>query len=648
MDMNKMLPFLVFFPMVGGIISYCIGKSNKQLRNLFASAVTAIVLAGCFMAFGKEAYFVIPNFCGLGLHFSGDGFRMVLAVITGIVWFFTTIFSEEYFATHHRNRNRYYFFMLVTLGATLGVFLSADFYTTFIFFEIMSFTSFVFVIHYESKPIIRAAGTYLAVAIIGGLVTLMGLFMLYNMTGTLQMNLLGEAAKAIENKRVLYIAGGLTFVGFAAKASVFPLHIWLPEAHRVAPAPSSALLSCILIKTGIFGAFVLSGIVFQQDANWGMVMLILGVINMLLGAVLAVFSVELKRILACSSLSQIGFIMVGAGMQGILGHHNALAVNGSVLHLFNHSFIKLALFMGAGVIYMNTHEMNLNKVKGFGKNKPLLKGIFLMGILGITGVPLWNGYISKTLLHESIVEYIHILQEAGQSATFFKTVEVLFLFAGGLTVAYMTKLFVAVFVEDGEGAKHKGKYMNSASATVLTISAAICLLCGILPHQIQDTIAEISRGFFFAEAPEHTIHYFAWVNLKGAVISISIGVLIYVFFIRKCLMKKEADGSYTYLDCWPNGLNLENKVYRPVVLTILPFLGALVARSVGSIVEGIIVLLKTYIFNNDDGKVIPPEDAYFSLYTHDAGARSGFREGLAKSLLFFGIGVTIAMLYMLL
>ena len=648
MDMNLMLPFLVFFPMVGGIVGYWLGRNNKKARNLFASAVTAIVLLGCIMLYGKEAYFMIPNFCGLGLQFSGNGFRMVLAVITALVWFFTTIFSDEYFAKNYRNRNRYYLFMLLTLGATLGIFLSADFYTTFVFFEIMTFTSFVLVIHDESKDTIRAAGTYLAVAVTGGLVTLMGLFMLYRIAGTLQIDLLKEAVYHAENKREFYIAGGLTLVGFAAKASVVPLHIWLPEAYRVAPAPASALLACVLTKTGLYGVFALSGAVFFHDANWGMMILIFGVITMLLGAILAVFSVDLKRILACSSLSQIGFIMVGAGMQGILGHHNALAVNGSILHFVNHSFIKLALFMGAGVIYMNTREMNLNKIKGFGKDKPLLKGIFLMGILGIMGVPLWNGYISKTLLHESIVEYIHILQEAGKSATFFRTVEVLFLFAGGLTVAYMTKLFVAVFVEDGESAKYKGKYMNSASATVLTISAAICLLCGILPHQIQDTIAEISRGFFFAEAPEHVVHYFSWVNLQGAIISICTGAVVYLFFIRKCLMKKEADGSYTYLNRWPNELNLENKVYRPVFLTILPFLGALVARSVGSIVEGIIVLLKTYIFNNDDGKVIPPEDAYFSLYTHDAGARSGFREGLAKSLLFFGIGVTIAMLYMLL
>ncbi len=647
MDINLMLPFLVFFPMAGGIVGYWLGRRNKQQRNYFACVMTAIVFGGCMALYGKNASYMVIGFCGLGLNFSGDGLRVVLAVITSFVWLLTTIFSDEYFANHYRNRNRYYMFMLITLGATLGIFLSADFYTTFVFFEIMTFTSFVLVIHDESKETIRASGTYLAVAVTGGLVTLMGLFMLYSMTGTLQMDLLGQAVHSVESKKKFYIAGALTLVGFAAKASIFPLHIWLPEAYRVAPAPASALLSCVLTKTGLYGIFALSGIIFLYDANWGMVMLILGVITMLLGAVLAVFSVDLKRILACSSLSQIGFIMVGVGMQGILGHHNALAVNGSVLHFVNHSLIKLALFMGAGVIYMNTQEMNLNKIQGFGKNKPLLKGIFLMGILGITGVPLWNGYISKTLLHESIVEYIHILEASGQSVAFFKTIEGIFLFAGGLTVAYMTKLFVAVFIENGSGAKYTGKYMNHATATVLTISAVLCIVFGILPHLFQDNIAEMSRGFFSAEAPEHVIHYFSWVNLQGAVISICIGAVVYFLFIRKCLMKKEEDGTYTYLNCWPDWLNLENKVYRPVFLSVLPFVGALFARTIGSVVEAIVLLAKEYIFNMDDGKVIPPEDAYFSLYTHDAGTNSGFREGLAKSLLFFGVGVTVAMLYML-
>lgn len=649
MNVQYLLPFLVFFPMVGGLVSYLIGRKNKKARDFFAMAVTGLTFVGALLLYDKNATFVWEGFCGLGIGFTGDGFRLIMSVLASFIWFMTTVFSREYFA-HYKNRNRYYFFMQMTLGATLGVFLSADLYTTFIFFEIMSFTSYVLVLHDESQQAIRAAQTYLSVAVIGGLVTLMGLFMMYHMTGTLEISALAEYMHGVADKKQFYAVGVLILFGFGAKAGMFPMHIWLPEAHPVAPAPASALLSCILTKSGIYGVLVLSCAIFLHDAQWGMLILILGVITMVLGAVLAVFSINFKRTLACSSLSQIGFILVGTGMQGILGHHNALAAGGTMLHIANHSLLKLTLFMSAGVIYMNTHKLDLNEIRGWGKDKPLLKVIFLMGVLGITGIPLWNGYISKTLIHESIVEQIHLLAELGLSTGFFKTVEMLFLFSGGLTCAYMAKIFVAVFMEKPMTVFHKqgGAYMNKLSAVTLTFSAALLPLLGLTAHQTMDKIADLARPFMGAEPNPHVIHYFAWVNLKGGVISVVVGAIVYFGFIRTVLMAKNETGEKVYVDRWPEWLSLENGVYRPLLLTVLPFIGAFFARVAGSATDGIILLFKKYIFNCDHDKIVPPEDSYFSVYTQEAGAGSGFREGLAKSLLFFGIGVTIAMLYMLL
>ena len=183
-----------------------------------------------------------------------DGFRSVYTLVAAFMWMMTTVFSKEYFK-HYHNRNRYYLFMLLTLGATMGVLLSADLFTTFIFFEMMSLTSYVWVAHDEKKDSLRAAETYLAVAVIGGMVMLMGLFMLYHLLGPdgLFIDRMTVAALQCQDKTVLYVAGALICVGFAAKAGAFPLHIWLPKAHPVAPAPASALLSGILTKAGIFG-----------------------------------------------------------------------------------------------------------------------------------------------------------------------------------------------------------------------------------------------------------------------------------------------------------------------------------------------------------------------------------------------------------
>lgn len=649
MNHSIILPFLVFFPMLGGIIGYIIGRKNKNARDYWAMLVTLLTFGASLLLIGKEEAFRETGICGLGLLFAGGGLQVILAVLTGAIWFITTIYSKEYFQ-QDRNRNRYYLFMLLTEGATMGIFLSADFFTTFIFFEIMSFTSFVMVMHDETKEAMRAAHTYLAVAVLGGLVTLMGLFMLYQKTGTLQMDLLQQFMAQQTDKSAFYGIGVLVFFGFAAKAGLFPLHIWLPNAYTLAPAPASALLSCLLTKTGVFGIMMITAKIFFHDAPWGNFMLILGMITMLMGAILALFSINLKRTLACSSMSQIGFMMVGIAMQGILGEHNALAASGTLLHFINHSMLKLVLFLSAGVVFMNLHELDLNKIKGFGRDKLLLKVVFLMALLGIGGIPLWNGYVSKTLLHESIVEYIHILEEAGQSVFYMKTVEYLFLFAGGLTLAYMTKIFVAVFVEKNSHplpVQKQGAYLNPVNKVILALCALALPVCGMLPHLTQDRISAVGVTFLGAHAPDHAVEYFAWVNLKGAVISLIVGAAVYFLFVRTVLMRENEQGETVYLDCWPAWLNLEDKVYRPLLLGVLPFIGGFFARLAGTLTDGFISLLRMAIFNSDNARVIPPEDKYFSAYTDGETDKTVYREGFARSLLMIGIGLAIAMLYIL-
>ena len=150
---------------------------------------------------------VIPGFCGMGMHLRLDGFRIIYVLIAIVMWAVCGLFSLEYMR-HYGNRRRYYVFFWITFLATAGVFLSADLYTTFIFFEIMSFTSYVWVAFDEKKESLRAAETYLAVAVIGGLVMLMGLFLLYDMTGTLEMDGLGRAVEEVLSGNGVYGSGG--------------------------------------------------------------------------------------------------------------------------------------------------------------------------------------------------------------------------------------------------------------------------------------------------------------------------------------------------------------------------------------------------------------------------------------------------------
>ena len=607
MNMDILIYMLVFMPMVGAFVSYLIGRKSKTKRDAFVAVLAilefalAAVLVLC--SDGREGTMVIvPEVCGMGLTFTVDGFRVLYAAIACFMWACTSVFSSEYFA-HYRNRNRYYLFQLLTLGATVGIFLSADLYTTFIFFEVMSLSSYVWVAHDETAPSMCAAATYLAVAIIGGLTLLMGLFLLYTQTGTLRID---ELYAACHGKNV-YPACLCMLVGFGAKAGAFPLQIWLPKAHPVAPAPASALLSGILTKTGIFGVLVISCQILLHDYMWGAFILIIGLITMFLGALLAVFSVDFKRTLACSSVSQIGFILVGVGMQGLLGEHNEIAIRGTVLHMVNHSLFKLVLFMAAGVIYMNIHKLNLNDIRGFGRKKPLLKYIYLMGALGIGGIPLWSGYISKTLLHESMVEYIHEVQAVSMRIPItFQVMEVfewIFLISGGMTIAYMLKLYVAVFVEKNASeevqAKYDGmkQYMNKQSAAVLTFCATLFPFMGMFPYITMDKMADMSEGFMGWDHAGHSVDYFTWVNLKGSVISIVIGLLLYFGVIRVFLMKEEG-AQNVYVNRWWKYLDLEDYIYRPVLLKFLPTIFAAICLVLDRFIDAIVIVLRKTIYRD--------------------------------------------------
>lgn len=592
---------LIAVPYVGAVIISRLckcGASKKtvDLTALFSVVISVgmLILAAVFAYNGACSSLTVKSFEGFGLNFTLDGFRTVYAAVACIMWLCSGLLTFEYFHSSEGMR-RYYVFSLITFSATLSVFLSADLITTFTFFEIMSLASYAYVAHTEKKESLRAGETYLAVAVIGGLVMLMGILMMYNCVGTLSYTELKEACVLVRTAgeripvRDMYIAGGLILFGFGAKAGMFPLHIWLPKAHPVAPAPSSALLSGVLTKSGLFGILILSLEVFFDVPGFGLCIVLLGVVTMLIGAVLTVFSIDLKRTLACSSVSQIGFILVGVGLIPLLGEECTLALSGAMLYMVNHSLFKLTLFLCAGAIYMKCHVLDLNKLRGYGRNMPLLKIIFAVGALGISGVPLLSGYVSKTLIHEGIVEYIAI----SNTPWLFKLIEILFLVSGGMTFSYMMKLFHAIFVDEGDGElnlSEEQKKISWASYLSVGIPAALIAFFGLVPGVFIRTVAVFMARFnTFTYSEEQLevlsgIKIFSLQNLKGSAISLLIGTAFFVL-IRRFLSVKESSGRRVYPDRWPKGLDLEELVYRPLLCRFFPF----VFRTVGAFIATTLV-----------------------------------------------------------
>ena len=652
--------WILGIPLCGLVLSTALSAKREKWRDSTYLAellcVFALAVCGFVQALqGHTVYADIPGLCGMGLHFCLDGFRALYVLIASFMWLMTGLMSPEYFA-HYRNRTRYYLFNQITLMATLGLFLSDDLYTTFVFFEIMSLASYPWVAHDETESAMSAARTYLIIAVFGGMVTLMGLFMTWNRLGSLAFTALQEA----QGRTDMAVPAALIMVGFAAKAGLFPLYVWLPQAHPVAPAPSSALLSGVLTKTGVFGMLVISLRLMLHVKAFGNVLLALGLITMLLGALLALFSSNLKRVLACSSMSQIGYITVGIAMSVLLGHEGHVPVSGVVMHMVNHSLLKLTLFMGAGVIYMNLHKLELNDIRGFGRGKPLLHAAFLLGSLGLAGVPGFNGYLGKTLIHEGILEYAHELS----AFSIYNVCEWIFLFAAGITTGYMLKIYIALFWQthpkrQAEFDARNGKYMNLQTSIALVSAMVWIPVLGLFPGLLE-TCARISQGFT-GIAGVSGIAYFSLSNLKGGAISLLIGTLTYLVVVRRYLYTKDRgyiawsiairwrewavvhlaerviDGMCTIfgyavehdniLDAVPAAKSavrlgctaFDEAIENPVLMKAVPAAAGGAFTSLSGLMDGIVLFLKRGLFRRNSEHRLYPKHTVYYVFAFVAG-----------------------------
>lgn len=644
---------LILLPLAGGLAAGICGRRSPKSDVPIALSALALEWLLCLWLIPERTLTLdLPGWVGLGLHFQVTGLSVLLCVAASTLWLVSGIADREYL--HHDPKTaRYHVFLLLTEGAIVGVFLSGDFYTTLVFFEMMSLASYLLVLHNETTEAREAAASYLAYAVIGGMVTLMGLFLLWNALGTLTFDQLPEAVAAYEgDRRALYAGGICTLVGFAAKCCMWPLHTWLPKAHPAAPAPASALLSGIITKGGVFGILALAAKVFAQDANAGNCLLCFGVITMLWGGFMGLCHTNVKAVLACSTMSQIGFILTGTAMSVLLGEEKGIAVWGTLLHMMNHSWFKLVLFVSVGIIAHTTGKLELSDLQGFGRGKGQLLVIFLLPALGIMGLPGFNGYISKTLIHESIVEYIHLLSHTGGNVLPYKAAEWLFLLSGGMTVGYMLKLILCLFVERNADEEVQKAYDATKPAAspllmgLLTFCAALCPLLGLTPHQTLETVAKYAQDFFDTEGVEETLHYFSLTNLKGGAISIAIGLLLYFGFVRT-LVRRKQEGRVCYRNPWPAVLSLEDSFYRPLIAVWLPFFGTVCARFLASLFSWLTALANRILFFRFDPIVRPPEAPRFAHYDpHPQGRRGSFGT-LNFGLVLFALGYMAIMIYLL-
>lgn len=579
--LENALFIIILIPMISAFIGFYLGIKSEDARNKFNTITTIAVFALiCYLyPFIKSdtLYFHFPGIMGTGLYLKLDMLRYVLIFLTAFLWILSQVFSTSYLLKY-KHRNRYYMFFILTLANTLGVFMSEHILNMFTFFELMTITSYFLVIHDEDEYTHKAGNIYIAMSIAGGLIQLMGIFLLYNYTSTLLITQMPAEIELLGNIR--YLIAILIIIGFGVKACMFPLHIWLPKVYPPTPSPATALFSGVLTKTGIFGILITLELM-NFDIALSLFILIVGLVNMFLGGLLAIHHRNIKKIFAYSSMSQIGYILLGIGLIGLLKDYAHEIYFASVFHMINHAVTKVLLFFGCGIIFMTIQKMSLNEIKGFGRNKPLLKIIFTAGFLGTIGLPGFNGFASKTMLHHAVYELSHLYNK--YLAGF---VEVIFLLSSAFTVAYLIKIFIFLFVKENK-LDSDDDYQTTITKLVIypmVILSGLILIIGIRPDMILKAIG-------YAEI-QH-LHLYTLENIFSSFVVLAMGVIIYIFYIHKRLIVYENGDTYI-LNPTYEWFDLEKDLFGPILKVLFNYI-TLVLDILDTLLVSIVTKISSFI-----------------------------------------------------
>ncbi|MDR2885557.1 MAG: NADH-quinone oxidoreductase subunit E, partial [Rikenellaceae bacterium] len=376
----------------------------------------------------------------------------------------------------------------------------------------------------------RAAMSYLVMMHVGFVFLLVGFV-------TLQARGLSVSFEALGAYFSLYAPLPLFLlflVGFGMKAGLFPLHSWLPEAHPAAPAHISAFMSGVMIKMGIYG--ILRVVSFMQtDLLWaGVILLVLGIVTAVWGVLFAAVQNDMKRMLAWSSIENVGviFIAVGVALIGRATHSTMLtlcAMGGALLHTFNHSMFKTLLFFGTGNVYTATHTTSLDELGGVAKKMPVTAALFLVGVLAICALPPLSGFVSEFLIYYGLMDTV----AAGGGGIMISLAGLLALsFTGGVAIVAFTKLYGMVFLGvPRSGAVASAREVDVVRVVASAIPLAGILLVGLAPMLVMRTVFTAAGSVSATGGAEH-LHNFVdrdiWMIACTGGIFIGATLLIYL------------------------------------------------------------------------------------------------------------------------
>jgi multicomponent Na+:H+ antiporter subunit D len=380
-----LLPRRLVFPFVLAVGWGSLGLAAMLLSRVIESGAFSYALGGWSAPWGIEYRLDLLN-----------AFVMLLVALIGAV---VLTYAPASIAREIAVENQPHFYaaFLLCLTGLLGISITGDAFNVFVFLEISSLSTYGLISLGRDRRALTAAYNYLILGTIGATFILIGIGLLYMMSGTLNMADLAARLPAVAHTRTIKVAFAFLTVGLTLKLALFPLHIWLPNAYAYAPSVVTAFVAATATKVSVYAflrfVFTIFGADFAFETmrlNW--LLLPLALIGIFAASAVAIYQTDLKRLLAYSSVAQIGYMMLGISFGSVTG------LTAGIVHLFNHALMKGALFLAVGCIFLRAHSVELSDLAGLGRRMPVTSFAFVLGGLGLVGVPLTVGFVSKWYL----------------------------------------------------------------------------------------------------------------------------------------------------------------------------------------------------------------------------------------------------------
>jgi multicomponent Na+:H+ antiporter subunit D len=411
--MNPLIPLFVIVPLAGAFLIMILGRFFSEINKYLASlillilvvfSIYSLVTTGKNLSLYKVGGWEPVNRIPIGIYMVMDGFTVILLCIINIIGFLSAFYSISYIKRYTAENYFYSLFCLMVAGMN-GVVLSGDLFNIFVFLEISVISAYALVAFGVDKNELEASFKYQVLGGIASFLILFGIGFIYWKTKTLNIADIKQAFTSGYDKTFYIFVQILILSGFGLKAAIIPFHAWLPDAHSSAPSPISAMLSGVLIKAvGIYVIIRLFFNMFVITEAMAMLITTLGTLSMVIGVFLAIGQWDIKRLLAYHSISQMGYVVMSAGIgmillsRGVKPEIASLAIAGGIFHLVNHAAFKGLLFLNAGAIEYTIGTRNLKEMGGLSQSMPATASTSFVASMSISGIPPFNGFFSKLII----------------------------------------------------------------------------------------------------------------------------------------------------------------------------------------------------------------------------------------------------------